>query len=219
MLESCEPCGLCRCRIMRPSPKLANFLESSLVGRPLPLTFTPFTALLLLPLLWSLLQHVSEAASAVTSFSRLCFWAGTPLFRACFHGHAAAAARLLAAGADARITSSGFETPLYIAALRGHTPTVHLLLAHYRQRGYRWQVQTRDFETVLCSLISLLLAGLQLWRAWGVMRIRQSMNCMVSSTAQVQKMQNGQLSGQFRCERLAANCSTAYRGCAGPGAV
>lgn len=38
--------------------------------------------------------------------------------------------------------SSSFETPLYIAALRGQVATVDLLLAHYRSRGLQWQARS-----------------------------------------------------------------------------
>ena len=65
----------------------------------------------------------------------------SPLFRGCFFGHEVVVALLLDAGADVRHTNGAFETPLYIAALRGHAGAVQLLLDVHRLAGFRWQVR------------------------------------------------------------------------------
>ena len=53
----------------------------------------------------------------------------TPLHTACRHGHAAAAAVLLEAGADAHTRARGGATPLHDAARYGHDGAVRALLA------------------------------------------------------------------------------------------
>eukprot|EP00775_Hariotina_reticulata_P013809 gene13809-13930_t len=53
-------------------------------------------------------------------------------------GKAAAAAALLKAGADPMMSNTAGETPLYIAALRGHLPVVQLLLRHMSAAGIDW---------------------------------------------------------------------------------
>lgn len=74
--------------------------------------------------------------------------------------HASVAAALLAAGAQVLHASVSFETPLYIAALRGHVATVDLLLDHYRARGLHWQVGL--FSRASCS--GDVPCGLVMWR-------------------------------------------------------
>ena len=65
---------------------------------------------------------------------------GSALFTACFHGHAPMVDTLLAAGADATMQNAAGESPVYIAALRGHFKVVVLLLHHFQQHGIPWQV-------------------------------------------------------------------------------
>ena len=52
------------------------------------------------------------------------------LVQACSYGNVAAAAELLAAGANPNFANAYGATPLHYAALRGHTEVAALLLAH-----------------------------------------------------------------------------------------
>lgn len=200
-------------------PKTSEFASRAVLsaGRCHLPSLQPFTVLLLLPLLWSLLQHVSEAASAVNLF-----------FSAVPFGRHAAIPRVLPRARGRRRAAAGGRRRRPHHLLRLRDAALHRCAAGPHPHGppvagalpaARLPLAGTVKRLSDCSLLTHLPVAC--WAAtvarMGVTCTRQPMTCMVSDTAQVQKMQ--QLSGQFRCKRLAANCSTAYRGCAGPGAV
>ena len=61
------------------------------------------------------------------------------LFLAAESGFARACELLLQGGADVLAKNRAGETPLYIAALRGHYAAVGVMLAHCHERGVNWQ--------------------------------------------------------------------------------
>jgi ankyrin repeat protein len=64
---------------------------------------------------------------------------GTALFVAAESGYAHACELLLQGGADVLASNRAGETPLYIAALRGHSAAVGIMLAHCHEHGVNWQ--------------------------------------------------------------------------------
>lgn len=64
---------------------------------------------------------------------------GTALFVAAESGYAQACDLLLQGGADVLASNRADETPLYIAALKGHSAAVSIMLAHCHERGVNWQ--------------------------------------------------------------------------------
>lgn len=85
----------------------------------------------------------------------------TPLFCACFSGHADLVALLLAKGADPFLGNAAGEVPLYIAALRGHLRAVECLLAHLEAHQIPWQVGL-GICAILCSAGRTLVAACSL---------------------------------------------------------
>lgn len=63
----------------------------------------------------------------------------TALFVAAESGYAHVCELLLRGGADVLASNRLGETPLYIAALRGHSAAVGIMLAHCHERGVNWQ--------------------------------------------------------------------------------
>ncbi|KAL3698172.1 hypothetical protein R1sor_012248 [Riccia sorocarpa] len=63
----------------------------------------------------------------------------TALIQAAWYGYAEICKLLLREGADVLTRSSTRETPLYIAAFRGHSAALEVMLAHCLERGIAWQ--------------------------------------------------------------------------------
>ncbi|KAL3698187.1 hypothetical protein R1sor_012263 [Riccia sorocarpa] len=63
----------------------------------------------------------------------------TALFQAAENGYAEVCYLLLRGGADVLSSNRTGETPLYIAALRGHSGAVEVMLAHCHEQGIDWQ--------------------------------------------------------------------------------
>ncbi|CAM6122767.1 unnamed protein product [Calypogeia fissa] len=61
------------------------------------------------------------------------------LFLAAESGHAQVCDHLLRGGADVLASNRTGETPLYIAALRGHSAAVEVMLRHCQEYGINWQ--------------------------------------------------------------------------------
>ncbi|KAL2645012.1 hypothetical protein R1flu_012599 [Riccia fluitans] len=63
----------------------------------------------------------------------------TALIEAAEKGHAEVCRLLLKDGADVLARNSKGETPLYIAAFRGHSAALEVMLAHCHEHGIHWQ--------------------------------------------------------------------------------
>jgi hypothetical protein len=63
----------------------------------------------------------------------------TALFNGAWYGHAEICGLLLKSGADILSRNRSGENPLYIAALRGYTPVVQVLLSHCQAHNISWQ--------------------------------------------------------------------------------
>lgn len=84
------------------------------------------------------------------------------LFVACEAGQAAAVAVLLEAGADAMVSNTAGETPLYIAALRGHLQVVELLLGHLSAANVDW-TQRQLYGDAWTPLMAAAVANRVSW--------------------------------------------------------
>lgn len=62
----------------------------------------------------------------------------TALFQACYWGHGEVVLELLQQGADPWKANKNEETPLYIAALRGHMEVVDMLVSFFECHGIDW---------------------------------------------------------------------------------
>jgi ankyrin repeat protein len=82
--------------------------------------------------------HIKELMAAGAAVPARDASGASALFVACESGQAAAAAVLLEAGADALVGNTAGETPLYIAALRGHLSVVEVLLGHLSAADVDW---------------------------------------------------------------------------------